>query len=290
MLLNLGQSADWNPANSGNPNTKGYFTPTGGYDAADLGDFYQWGRVADGHQKTGWTKNSSHVNQILPMDGVTTSEVIAYSASPNPTYDANHQVEAGNYYGKFISATSGASNGESDWYYCSSCSSGDRHDNGLWGNASVYSSDRTSDIPLSGWRYQANNPCPTGWRVPNSWNWWDLYRGKGDDTSRESTDYTGTDNAWLSVFPPTNNAIGGTIITSNATGHAGERVFLPAAGSRRYVSGALSNIGTYGNYWGSTYYSASSSSALFFVHNNVTAGNYLAGTRPNGFSVRCVSE
>ncbi|MDR1543815.1 MAG: hypothetical protein LBS50_05295, partial [Prevotellaceae bacterium] len=53
-LLNLGQSATWNNSYTSNNN------------AGDLGDYYQWGRVADGHQNIVWSKDATHVNQWKP--------------------------------------------------------------------------------------------------------------------------------------------------------------------------------------------------------------------------------
>jgi hypothetical protein len=114
-LLNLGQSSDWDGNSQTITGLPPVYTPNN--DAGDLGDFYQWGRVADGHQKNAWSKNASHINQIAPMNGVTTSAVVAYSslasnaATAAANYDAYsqsnttpyHQVKSSSGgYGKFI--------------------------------------------------------------------------------------------------------------------------------------------------------------------------------------------
>jgi hypothetical protein len=71
-------------------------------DAKNLGDFYQWGRATDGHQKTAWSKNASHANQILPFDGVATSDTVTRNASA--AYDGNQQTitTANDYNKKFL--------------------------------------------------------------------------------------------------------------------------------------------------------------------------------------------
>jgi uncharacterized protein (TIGR02145 family) len=261
-LLNLGQSD--------------------GDDAGDLGDFYQWGRVADGHQQIGWSKNASHANIISAtggtVDGSVTSAVIAYNADTRPTYNGNHQVDVGstNYYGKFIFAGSANADGNYDWYYNNSA-----HDNGLWGTKSGNARTNTS------WDYSDNNPCPSGWRVPSRWNFWDLYRGTGSDTSPSSSNYNGTDNSWewRGQSGGSSTVIGGAVITNSS----GERLFLPAAGSRN-ISGALSNIGSYGYYWSSTYNNTTYISYdLAFISNFVSAGSG-DSYKASGFSVRCVAE
>jgi uncharacterized protein (TIGR02145 family) len=264
LLLSLGQSGD-------------SYTP-GSSDAADLGDFYQWGRVADGHQKTVWSKNASHTNQILPMDGAGTSAVVARAAA---NYDSNGQVlnTETSFYGKFITYGSG------DW--------NTNETNDRWGIGSGYST-RASDISLSGWVHPSNNPCPgtEGWKVPSRWNSWDLYKGTGTDVPVSSSNYEGSDNTWHSFIDATNGAIGGTVITSNASEHQSERVFLPAAGYRSYGNGKLFSIGAHGLYWSSTYYNTTDASSLSFTSSDVSdvsAGNSSYG-KAGGFSVRCVAE
>jgi hypothetical protein len=263
VLLNLGQSE--------------------GDDAGDLGDFYQWGRVADGHQKTTWSKNSSHVNQILPMDGTVTSEVVSFDTANPPTYHAaDNQVSSAStaYYGKFI--TSFVTNGDNDWYYSNGV-----HDNSLWGNASYNYSSRASDIPLNQWIYPSNNPCPGGgWYVPSRWNFWDLIKGNGTDTSPASSTYDATDNTWTwrACNAYNSTAIGGAVVT-NASG---AKVFLPAAGARNPADGVLDYLGDVGFYWSiTTRPSTGESFYLTFGLNTVNCLNNYGHVF--GRSVRCVA-
>jgi uncharacterized protein (TIGR02145 family) len=249
-------------------------------DAGDLGDFYQWGRVADGHQKTGWSKNASHANIIDAtggtVDGSVTSATVARDGSAN--YDENRQLgsNSGDYNEKFITDSYG------DW--------GGRTttDNSRWGDGSKAYNTRASDISLSAWTYPSNNPCPSGWRVPSRWNFWDLYRGTGSDTSPSSSNYTGTDNtwSWRGLSGGSSTVIGGAVIT-NASG---EKLFFPVAGSRSGSSGALSYIGINCSYWSSTYYDDMDYSyLLYFTGLYVNAGSNFS-LKANGVSVRCVAD
>jgi hypothetical protein len=235
LLLNLGQSGD-------------SYTP-GSSDAGDLGDFYQWGRVADGHEHIVWSKNASHINQIEPMDGTVTSahanrtEVIwgTNSNFPGSYGQVPDDGTADALLGKYITGNIGI-----DW------GSGTNSDNGSGRWAKYYSTINRTNFGNPS--KTANDPCPggpTGWKVPSQYNWWDFYVGTGLNNLGITTNYADcTDNIWQSFIEATNRAIGGVIITSNATG---EQVFLPATGYRYYNDATLKVNGEYGRYWSSTY-------------------------------------
>ena len=250
-----------------------------GDDAGDLGDHYQWGRIADGHEHVVWSKNASHTNQILPFGGVgNTSGVIAkpdpvpysYTAAPKYGQIPNDGTATG-YYGKFITVSSG------DWGAETTAS------NARWGNSGLFST-RASDISLSDWTYPENNPCPTGWRVPSRWNIWDIYGGTGSGSSTTDSNYLGTVNGWY-WHATTNNAYGGAMIM-NASG---ERVFLPATGYRNGNDGSFSIGGYNGYYLSSTYNNTTNAYSLRFASNIVQPGTSSMG-RGYATSVRCVAE
>ena len=76
---------------------------------------------------------------------------------------------------------------------------------------------------------------------------------------------------------------------SASSGHSFQRLFLtPAAGYRHRESGALTNVGTEGDWWSSSSYAAGSVNAgnLNFRAGNVNPLNNTS--RANGLSVRCV--
>jgi len=285
-LLNLGQSGtgawirDPNNANVTHIPDDGALN-----DAGDLGDFYQWGRVADGHEHIVWKKGADYMDSITPMTGDANATSF-YVPTGSQTYDDNGQInnDGTDYYGNFICNSTTWGNG-----------------NSLWGNGVVADSRATSDIPLSSppppitppstllWSYATNNPCPDNWSVPSRWNIWDIFNGDGSDAPPGTYSLPGGDvNTWQQFRLPTNNAIGGVIIT-NADG---EKVFLPAAGFRYYGDALLSDAGAYGYYWCSSVNSSTSAYRLYFGGSgsgNVSPG-YAFYSRAYGFSVRCVSE
>jgi hypothetical protein len=273
-LLNLGQSADW--------------TLAGGYvsnnNAADLGDFYQWGRVADGHQNTVWSKNTSHVNQVLPY-GTTpanTSDKIDYNISNPPVYDnQTHQVVASSgYYGKFI-INNLAIYGR-DWY----CNSGS-YDNGLWGTAKGKGRSNQGSLNFN-WDKPANNPCPSGWRIPSIWNWWDIAGGNGSDNYPNANVTTIEDiainNTWQIRSVSNNNTVyGGTIVTNSAN----EKIFLSDAGYRGVYDHYFGNSLTF--YISSTASNVSNGICLLVIYKNGYSG-YTETNKIEGQCARCFKE
>jgi uncharacterized protein (TIGR02145 family) len=111
---------------------------------------------------------------------------------------------------------------------------------------------------------KANDPCPSGWRVPT-------------DIELESLSNAGS--VWT-----TKNGVNGRIF-----GTAPLQIFLPAVGRRYYSDGSLFFVGSRGYYWSSMQGEISDLHAhdLYFDddHARVTAD-----WRTRGNSVRCVAE
>ncbi|MDR1545043.1 MAG: hypothetical protein LBS50_11710 [Prevotellaceae bacterium] len=260
-LLSLGQSADWT--------LDGGYTPNN--NAGDLGDFYQWGRVADGHQNVVWSKNASHENQILLLGETpeNTSDNIAYNAYVSPSYDTSTcQVEAGNYYGKFIT-----SNDVYTWYSGPNC--------GLWGTANGSSRNYQGSLDFT-WTHPTNNPCPLGWRIPSHWNWWDILDGNGSNspaTILSNIYFYNNTWQWRDVI---NNAIGGEIITNKN----GEKIFFPAAGTRQN-DGNFAYNGSRGAFWSSTFIYENEVCIMNFSSSNTSFRGY--NFVANGACARCVA-
>jgi uncharacterized protein (TIGR02145 family) len=114
---------------------------------------------------------------------------------------------------------------------------------------------------------KANDPSPSGWRIPTLSEIQSLF-----DTDK-------VDNVWT-----TRNGINGRKFTDKATGSS---MFLPAVGFRYFSDGTLSLAGSYGNYWGRTVYGAVSC-YLDFDGGYVGPGYYYS--RADGLSVRSVAE
>lgn len=111
---------------------------------------------------------------------------------------------------------------------------------------------------------KANDPCPTGYRVP---------------TQTEQTALLNAGSTWTSDYNST--GVAGRIFGSGSN-----TVFLPAAGYR-YTNGALNYAGTSGNYWSST---QTSIGYAYYVH--FTSGAYIMSNYNCfiGLPVRCVKE
>ena len=247
-----------------------------GDDAGDLGDFYQWGRVADGHEHIVWSKNTVNLtrpNEITTSGTETRANSLVGSLSGALTASGQIPNDGAAGYGKFITDDGGFwGNGALN----------------LWGNGLNYTT-RASDIPLSSWTYVANNPCQAlgaGWYVPSVWNFTDMYDGNGVG-GKSSSNYIGTDNSWRWRSFSANNVIGGVIITNAA----GEKVFLPATGRRLNTSAGRSSI-TEG-YYLSHNNDASSltlSQGLRFSGGSVSTVRQYLLPYSVGASVRCVAE
>jgi uncharacterized protein (TIGR02145 family) len=253
--------------------------------AADFGDFYQWGRVADGHQKIGWTGELTTGNpktKNIAFDAITSAnqypkasgsiEYYGTVAAPDPVTGHFLQVSSANGgegFGKFITAPT-------DYVWQASASDADRY---IWAT--------------SAYAKTANDPCPAGWHAPTRYEWGAITTGAPNSATRNSDgSYATTYNTWR--LPSTSQSVvgynyhaGGVVVTEGS----GKSVFLPAAGYR-YYNGTLVIIGTYGAYWSSTFYNTIYTYAysLFFYSGYVYGGSYDGRIKANGYSVRCVSE
>jgi len=98
-----------------------------------------------------------------------------------------------------------------------------------------------------------NNPCPGGYRLPTE-----------AELEAERTSWGSND----------------------AAGAFGSVLKLPLAGYRRYSSGSLSGVGTFGYYWSSTV-SGTFARSLYFLSSNALMSTYF---RAYGFPVRCLKD
>jgi uncharacterized protein (TIGR02145 family) len=62
--------------------------------AADFGDLYQWGRIADRHQTIGW-RSSGIIAKIVAFDAATIANKIAKTAGITIAYDSNSTATEG---------------------------------------------------------------------------------------------------------------------------------------------------------------------------------------------------
>jgi len=253
-----------------------------------LGDLFQWGRRADGHQVMNWRKGSVGSGVNPGVVGVGTANIF----DPATTHLNRAYRPAGtghlNATTGQVTVASGLSNtflmigGSSDW------SNG--ADN-LWG-------DGSTARPATSWTHSGNNPCPAGWRVPSRFEFWDIYHGNNNAPGAmpsggfptfpafTTPNLLNSGNSW-SWRPAQYGAVGGALIRNSNN----EVIFLPAVGARGNSNGVLYNMGTLGYYWSSTLVNATQSWLLVFRSGDVFAGgDNSGGIRARGFSVRCVSD
>lgn len=123
----------------------------------------------------------------------------------------------------------------------------------------------------------ANDPCPTGYRVPTSTEWLGVV-----NTARNFKEDYGAN--WTAS--PTNF---GSVLRIHDTNAAGAIILqLPATGGRNFADGNLLNRGSFGYYWSSTEFGTSNAYAMYFGLGSITVGNNFS--RPSGAPVRCIAE
>lgn len=132
-----------------------------------------------------------------------------------------------------------------------------------WSNYKYGSSDIYSDSKpnLTAEDDAATANLGNGWRTPKNKEWKEL---------KEKCTWKWT----------TRNGVNGMLVT----GPNGNSIFLPAAG---YYRPSLTNKGTYGSYWSSSYSSNENALAWDFINSDVSAA-WL--DRSNGLSVRPVKD
>ena len=119
-----------------------------------------------------------------------------------------------------------------------------------------------NSIPSGTTWEKANDPCPSGWRMPNN---------------TELQSLVDANNQWTTI-----NGVNGRVV-----GSGNNTIFLPAVGVRQY--GILEDVGSNGWYWGSN--SCDVDNYIYGMgldNSNIYSDNCLP--KNFGQSVRCVKE
>lgn len=143
-----------------------------------------------------------------------------------------------------------------------------------WGNTSSndnagaisgWSSTNASNTAWNGFNKGAEDPCPSGFRVPDRTNLELLYNGV-------------TRSAQGSWTAGSTNFSSGMLFANT--------LFMPAAGSRN-SSGALTNRDAFGQYWSSSVVTGTDATYLFFSASTVATSSL---SKITGLPVRCMAQ
>ena len=118
------------------------------------------------------------------------------------------------------------------------------------------------------------NPCPPGWRVPTRQEWLDVINQSHNPARRVSGALLWNDNVA--------NFYSGI--------HLGNYLFLPNAGSRNMVSGALNFRGHQAHYWSSDSAPGSATDTWSLVFNGSTVLMTNGWCRTSGMPIRCIVD
>jgi len=258
------------------------------------GDLFQWGRIADGHEKT----NKIPVGSIGSNNA--TDNAVSWSVSSPPVYENGNLLGTARtypyqqvsrtdltYYGKFI-RTIIAEN--LNWYSVP---------NGLsiaidqlWTQSGFAPNDPCLKIMADGLTYSNWYPpasanenagiSGTGWRMATQQEWGSLYRGgiaSGNNTIALANTWEWHELSSSSIEGTKGMAVKPDGVTST--------LFLPAAGRRNSDDARLFYQGTYGVYWSASIVGFGSY-AMNFGNGGVNPA--LDDYRGFGFSLRCVKN
>ncbi|MEN5214216.1 FISUMP domain-containing protein, partial [Elizabethkingia anophelis] len=145
-------------------------------------------------------------------------------------------------------------------------------DRSNFGSISGWNSTPKPDGSWSDTSKTANDPCPSGYRVPTRAQWEAVIAN--NNVERVTTD------GWISSITNYSSAL----YFRNPSGI--RTLMLPAAGFRSRTDGTLLNRGYDGLYWSSSV-ATSNAISLNFRSSSVIV---LSSNRTSGFSVRCVAE
>ncbi|MDR1592277.1 MAG: fibrobacter succinogenes major paralogous domain-containing protein, partial [Prevotellaceae bacterium] len=288
-------------------------------DATVWGDLYQWGRVADGHEKRDavayGTDGPLPVADLYPTTGQVKDD----------TNGGYNKADTNQKYGHFIKNTAYTSY---DWRT-------PKKDD-LWGNGVAIGTATSGGVKSTSddlyyqstdWVISQNNPCPLGWRIPTQDEWerlGDYGCGVPQTAGGNFSISTSTESISLSTLNSTNapltwvrvkegKAFAGTWVAADRSGFAIYKttdwnganasytsgtadlfetaapeplLFLPTTGIRNISDGSVSNLGYFGYYGSSTAGNNAHNVAFYdnYLHLNIDE------PRIFGAGVRCVKK
>lgn len=256
------------------------------------GDLYQWGRIADGHQK-----RNSDVKAI--GDGTDLASNIgngfyckrnaAGGITGNPYPYQQVKPSATDWYGKFITALV-------DPYTWTPIAQ--IYADQLWRLGRFVVNDpcakfkadgtfveawTTSDVPAGNYAINPNPACVesgTAWRTPVQADWSDIYRG----TQIAGSPAIATANTWTWYNGTASNYSRGYEIKPDGNTTT---LFLPASGYRSVNNGLLYYQGANAYYWSTTPV-GNYAHSMYFYQDLLSPANI--NNRGYGMALRCVKN
>jgi uncharacterized protein (TIGR02145 family) len=257
------------------------------------GSLFQWGRIADGHEKrsfNGVTRaDSARYNGISVAD-IDSGNRCTASADYRPLSQIKKNTAR---YGKFIV-------GNPNWNPLSSQTALDQ----LWRTSRSLQNDPCAHYNTDGtyqefWNETAktspNNSslactdAGTAWRIPTHEEWSSIYRG--GTIAGYSNAATANSWYWTGIrnFPGNGkfNVVRSGGYEIRPDGHT-TTLFLPAAGHRNNNNALLSWAGSNGYYWSDSVTGTNNAYYLYFEGTSVSPVNNEA--RALGLAVRCIKS
>jgi len=254
------------------------------------GNLFQWGRIADGHEKRSAIRNGYSGTE-------TADNAVPWSTSTPPTYADGQslgthygypyqQVPTTNttFYGKFIRTLS---TNEHNWY--AAPNSLNIAIDLLWRQSTFANNDPCQKIMADGLTYStfyptsaSNTSSGTGWRLPTQHEWGNLYRG-GTGSGSPTIALANTWD-WYQLNSDIRQGAKGMALKPDG---ATTTLFLPASGYRGASSGELLFQGTHGFYWSASVVGANAY-GLIFESNNIEPAD--SSYRGNAWSIRCIKN
>jgi hypothetical protein len=250
------------------------------------GDLFQWGRIADGHEKR---QSPVQAGATMPASDIGSGSRCSSSDTNRPWYQVK---KTSTWYGKFITA------GEAQNYNWTPVAQSTADQ--LWRTSRFVPNDPCTHYKADG-TYQefwhegtdqtstgiaACTDAGTGWRAPLQEEWGVIYKGGASSGSPAIA----TANTWR-WYNTEGNATSGLTKTRGyeiQPDNVTTTLFLPAGGSRGIGSGQLYYQGVGGFYWSTSIIGISSAYRLTFDSSNVNPAN--SNYRASGFALRCVKN
>ena len=299
MCFNLGATRHTIAAQQNTPITFSAANATDGLhvkvanEELTYGDLFQWGRIADGHEKRNKIANGS-------TGGTAADNAVAWNTTTPPTYaDGNilgtsqrypyQQVANTNttYYGKFVRTI--AAN-DHNWY--AGTNAQNTAIDQLWRQSAFAPNDPCQKIMADGLAYSTWYPATnastaggasgTGWRIPTQHEWGNLYRG-GTISGGRTIALANTWD-WYQLSSSSSEGAKGMALKPDGVTTT---LFLPASGQRYTSNALLYHQGAVGYYWSGSLVGANAYN-LHFGSGSVSPAN--SGYRGTGFALRCIKN